>query len=115
MNSSEKLYKEIVESKRLGKLTPEAANILIKMSQQISNRMAYPSSLEKNRALQYGLNSVIKNWDNINMKLAVNGHVVSQYYSEIIKRGFARGYYRRTKVIEKRKTKIQNIIRILAN
>lgn len=87
--SGKDLYKEIIISKSIGKLTPRAANMLMLLGKKLQSKMFYQNSDDKKDCLQEAMLSVFKFWYNFD---ELKGENAFAYYSEVIKRGLALGW-----------------------
>jgi hypothetical protein len=83
------LYKEIIISKELGRLTPEAEKMLILLAKNIMKKFSYTSGQDKEDCFSEGLYQLFKNWHNFNENKTDNAFA---FYTEIFKRGVAQGY-----------------------
>lgn len=87
--SNKDLYIEIIVSKAQGRLTPRAAQMLILLGRKLQTRMFYRDADDKKDCLQEAMLSVFKLWYNFD---EMKGDNAFAYYSEIIKRGLAKGW-----------------------
>lgn len=82
------LYNEIVKSKELDKLTPTAEKMFILLAERTINKLTYVSGDDRNDCLQFALLDLLKYWRNFNPKYP-NAFA---YFTEIAKRGYAKGW-----------------------
>jgi DNA-directed RNA polymerase specialized sigma24 family protein len=87
--SAKDLYVEIIISKNMGKLTPRAVNMLILLAKKAQTKLYYRSIDDKNDCLQEAMLDVFKFWYNFDESKGSNAFA---YFTEIIKRGMARGW-----------------------
>ena len=82
------LYNEIVKSKELDKLTPTAEKMFILLAERTINKLTYVSGDDRNDCLKFALLDLLKYWRNFNPKYP-NAFA---YFTEIAKRGYAKGW-----------------------
>ena len=82
------LYNEIVKSKELDKLTPTAEKMFILLAERTINKLTYVSGDDRNDCLQFALLDLLKYWRNFYPKYP-NAFA---YFTEIAKRGYAKGW-----------------------
>ena len=82
------LYNEIVKSKELDKLTPTAEKMFILLAERTINKLTYVSQDDRNDCLQFALLDLLKYWRNFNP----NYPNAFAYFTEIAKRGYAKGW-----------------------
>lgn len=87
--SGKDLYIEIIISKAQGRLTNRAVNMLMLLGKKLQSKMYYKNIDDKNDCLQEAMLSVFKFWYNFDEMKSENAFA---YYSEIIKRGLAKGW-----------------------
>lgn len=87
--SNKDLYCEIIVSKALGRLTPRAAQMLMLLGKKLQSKMFYANQDDKKDCLQEAMMSAFSNWHNFD---ELKGQDAFAYYSEIIKRGLAKGW-----------------------
>ena len=83
------LYSEIVYSKARGRLTKKAEQMLELLAKKIIKRMYYSYSEDRLDCYQSGLLDLYSNWYNFDEEKGVNAFA---YYTEVFKRGVAKGY-----------------------
>jgi hypothetical protein len=76
------------ESKDLDKLTPTAEKMLMLLAEKAINRMRYVNSDDRNDCLQFAMLDLLKYWRNFDPKYP-NAFA---YFTEIAKRGYAKGW-----------------------
>lgn len=86
---SKDLYKEIVISKELGRLTPEAEKMLYLLGIRIIRKFSYTNPQDKEDCLSEGLYQLYKNWHSFDEGKTENAFA---FLSEVFKRGVAQGY-----------------------
>jgi hypothetical protein len=82
------LYIEIVVSKGLGRLTPRAKELLIKLASNAIRKKQYYAEEDRDDCRQTGLLVMFMNWHNFNPEKFSNAFA---YFTEIFKRGIAQG------------------------
>ena len=87
--SNKDLYIEIIVSKAQGRLTTRAAQMLMLLGKKLQTRMYYKDLDDKKDCLQEAMLSVFKFWYNFDEIKSENAFA---YFSEIIKRGLAKGW-----------------------
>jgi len=87
--SNKELYVEIIVSKARGKLTREAENMLQLLANRTIKKMRYTYSDDKFDCFQSGILDMFDNWYNFSEEKSVNAFA---YFTEIFKRGMAKGY-----------------------
>jgi len=87
--NNRELYIELVVSKAQGRLTRNAQKMLELLAKKTIKKMRYWSNDDKLDCYQSGLLYVFQNWYNFNEEKSVNAFA---YFTEIFKRGIAKGY-----------------------
>ena len=82
------LYAQIVQSKEEDKLTREAEKMLQMLAERAINRLNYVNEEDRKDCLQFALLDLWKYWRNFNPKYP-NAFA---YFTEIAKRGYAKGW-----------------------
>ena len=82
------LYNEIVKSKEEGKLTRDAEKMLVLLAERAIRKLTYVNEDDRNDCLQFALLDLLKYWQNFNPKYT-NAFA---YFTEIAKRGYAKGW-----------------------
>lgn len=83
------LYMEIIVSKATGKLTNKSKLMLEILAKRTIKKMRYRSNDDKLDCYQSGILDMFSNWYNFNEEKSDNAFA---YFTEIFKRGIARGY-----------------------
>ena len=83
------LYVEVIISKAQGKLTRNAEKMLELLAKKTIKKMRYWSNDDKLDCYQSGLLDMFQNWYNFNEDKSVNAFA---YFTEVFKRGIAKGY-----------------------
>jgi hypothetical protein len=83
------LYCEIIVSKAQGKLTRRAEGMLELLAKKTIKKMRYWSNDDRLDCYQSGLLDMFQNWYNFNENKSVNAFA---YFTEIFKRGLAKGF-----------------------
>jgi DNA-directed RNA polymerase specialized sigma subunit len=83
------LYIEIIVSKEMGKLTSEAQRMLLLLGKKLINKFSYTNADDKLDCLQNGYIQMFSNWHNFDEQKGTNAFA---YFTEIFKRGVARGW-----------------------
>ena len=83
------LYCEIVVSKEMGKLTKEAQSMLYVLGKNIIRKFRYKDDDDRLDCLQTGLLDMYANWYNFDENKSSNAFA---YFTEVFKRGTARGW-----------------------
>lgn len=92
--SNRDLYREIIVSKAMGKLTPSAQKMLILLGKNLIKRFSYKDEDDKFDCLQSSYLDVFQNWYNFDEE---KGDNCFAYFTEIFKRGMAKGWNQATK------------------
>lgn len=82
-------YAEILKSKELDRLTTNAENMMILLGNRTIKKMRYYNNADKEDCLQTGLCIMFTNWRNFDEKKSQNAFA---YFTEVFKRGIAKGY-----------------------
>ena len=101
------LYVEIIISKAQGKLTKNAERMLELLAKKTIKKMKYWSNDDKLDCYQSGILDMFQNWYNFNEEKSVNAFA---YFTEIFKRGLAKGFNE----IYKKKGDSDNQIKIIS-
>jgi DNA-directed RNA polymerase specialized sigma subunit len=83
------LLEEILISKENKELTPKAQQYFVLLANRVIERMHYTNENDKEDCLQTGLFDLFANWHNFDTRKSENAFA---YFTEIFKRGIARGY-----------------------
>lgn len=83
------LYCEIIVSKAQGKLTRKAEKMLEILGKEIIKKMRYWNADDKLDCFQTGLLDMYSNWYNFNEEKSTNAFA---YFTEVCKRGLAKGF-----------------------
>jgi hypothetical protein len=105
--SNKDLYIEIVVSKAQGRLTRDAEKMLELIGKKTIKKMRYWSNDDKLDCYQSGLLDMYQNWYNFNEEKSINAFA---YFTEIFKRGLAKGF----NSLNKRKGDGDSIIRVIS-
>lgn len=87
--NNKELYVEIIISKARGRLTRKAEKMLELLGKRTLKRMRYWSNDDRLDCYQSGLLDMYQNWYNFNQYKSVNAFA---YFTEIFKRGLAKGF-----------------------
>lgn len=87
--NNKELYIEIIVSKAQGRLTRNAERMLELLAKKTIKKMRYYSNDDKLDCYQTGLLDMFENWYNFNEDKSTNAFA---YFTEIFKRGLARGW-----------------------
>ncbi len=87
--NNKELYIEIIISKAQGRLTRNAEKMLEILAKKTIKKMRYYSNDDKLDCYQSGLLDMFENWYNFNEDKSTNAFA---YFTEIFKRGLARGW-----------------------
>jgi len=87
--SNKDLYCELIVSKAKGKLTREAERMLILLAKNVIKKMYYSDPDDKLDCLQTAYLDVFANWYSFD---EMKGDNAFAYFTEIIKRGLAKGW-----------------------
>jgi hypothetical protein len=101
------LYCEIIVSKAQGKLTRTAEKMLELLANKTIKKMRYWSNDDKLDCYQSGILDMYQNWYNFNEEKSVNAFA---YFTEIFKRGLAKGFNE----IYKKKGDNENQIKVIS-
>jgi hypothetical protein len=80
---------EILISKEQDELTPKAQEMLVLLANRAVKKMRYYNPIDKEDCLQTGLLVMFQNWRNFDPSKSTNAFA---YFTEIFKRGLARGF-----------------------
>ena len=83
------LMKEILVSKAMGKLTPGAKLMLEILAKRTIKRMRYYNNDDRMDCYQSGLLDMFSNWHSFNEEKSDNAFA---YFTEVFKRGLAKGF-----------------------
>ena len=87
--NNRELYIEMIVSKAQGRLTRTAEKMLELLAKEASKKMRYYNQDDKLDCYQSGLLDIYENWYNFNECKSVNAFA---YFTEVFKRGIAKGY-----------------------
>ena len=87
--SNKDLYCELIVSKAKGKLTKEAERMLILLAKNVIKKMYYNDHNDRLDCLQTAYLDVFSNWYSFD---EMKGDNAFSYFTEIIKRGMAKGW-----------------------
>ncbi len=87
--NNKELYIEIIVSKAQGRLTRNAEKMLELLAKKTIKKMRYWSNDDKLDCYQSGLLDMFQNWFNFNEDKSINAFA---YFTEIFKRGLAKGW-----------------------
>ena len=82
-------YNEILKSKEIDELTPHAQQMMILLANKTIKKMRYYNPIDKEDCLQTGLMIMFSNWRNFDASKSTNAFA---YFTEIFKRGIAKGF-----------------------
>lgn len=82
-------YNEIIKSKEIDELTPQAQQMMILLANKTIKKMRYYNPIDKEDCLQTGLMIMFSNWRNFDETKSTNAFA---YFTEIFKRGIAKGF-----------------------
>ncbi len=82
-------YNEILKSKEINQLTPQAQQMMILLANKTIKKMRYYNPIDKEDCLQTGLMIMFSNWRNFDESKSMNAFA---YFTEIFKRGIAKGF-----------------------
>jgi hypothetical protein len=105
--NNKELYVEIIVSKAQGRLTRNAEKMLELLAKKTIKKMRYWSNDDKLDCYQSGLLDMFQNWYNFNEEKSVNAFA---YFTEIFKRGLAKGFNE----IYKKKGDNDNLIKLIS-
>lgn len=80
---------EIIKSKENGALTTKAQDMIILLANKTIKKMRYYNPEDRDDCLQTGLLVMFSNWHNFDESKSTNAFA---YFTEIFKRGIAKGY-----------------------
>jgi DNA-directed RNA polymerase specialized sigma24 family protein len=87
--SNKDLYAEIIVSKAQGRLTRKAEHMIILLGKNVIKKMYYKDPDDKHDCFQEAMFDVFRGWHNFDEE---KGDNCFAYYTEIIKRGLAKGW-----------------------
>lgn len=82
-------FQEIVKCKEKDVLTREAEEMFILLANRTIKKMRYSNPSDRDDCLQTGLLIMFMNWRNFDPEKSTNAF---SYFTEVFKRGMARGY-----------------------
>jgi len=100
------LYIQLLISKEMGKLTPEAERMFVLLGKKIINTFYYKDGDDKFDCLQNGYEDLFKNWYNFDELKGTNAFA---YLTEVFKRGAAKGFNKLHKLKGDKENEIQVI------
>lgn len=80
---------EIIKSKELDELTEPAKGMMILLANKTIKKMRYYNPIDRDDCLQTGLLIMFSNWRNFDENKSTNAFA---YFTEIFKRGIAKGF-----------------------
>lgn len=83
------LYNEIIKSKEQDELTPRAQEMFILLTNKVSLKMKYRDPQDREDCISSAYLDLIRYWRAFNPEKSTNAFA---YYTEIIKKGFAKGW-----------------------
>jgi DNA-directed RNA polymerase specialized sigma subunit len=83
------LLLEIIRSKEQSRLTPPAQKMLILLANKTIKKMRYYNPDDRDDCIQTGLVDMFANWHNFDPNKSTNAFA---YFTEVFKRGIARGF-----------------------
>lgn len=83
------LLAAIIESKKQGELTEEAQEMLILLAKRASTKMRYSNPEDRKDCISSAYLDLLRYWKNFDPEKSTNAFA---YYTEIAKRGFAKGW-----------------------
>lgn len=86
---NKEFFAEIIKSKEEGQLTTEAQNMMVLLGNKCIKKMRYYNPSDREDCLQTGLMVMFSNWHNFDQTKSTNAFA---YFTEIFKRGIAKGY-----------------------
>ena len=86
---NKEFYQEIIKCKELDELTPIASDMFILLGNRTIKKMKYYNPSDREDCLQTGLMSMFSNWRNFDPEKSTNAFA---YFTEIFKRGMAKGF-----------------------
>ena len=101
------LYVEMIVSKAQGRLTRKAEKMLELLAKETIKKMRYWSNDDKMDCYQSGLLDMFQNWYNFNEEKSVNAFA---YFTEVFKRGIAKGFNE----LYKKKGDNDNLIKVIS-
>jgi len=88
--SNKELYKEMIVSLNLGKLTPTAQNMLVLMCNKTASMFSFQSDELKQECISTAYEHIFRSWIHYDLEYT-NAFA---YFTEGIKRGIYHGYYK---------------------
>lgn len=93
--SNKDLYCELIVSKARGRLTKQAEKMLILLAKNVIKKMSYKDPDDRLDCLQSAYLDIFQNWYSFD---ELKGDNAFAYFTEIIKRGLAKGWNARYKL-----------------
>lgn len=87
--NTKELYKEIIVSKAMGQLTPKSKEYFYLIVKNISKKFRYANEDDRLDCESEAIIQLLKNWYLFDEEKGDNAFA---YYSEVCKRGFAKGF-----------------------
>ncbi len=87
--SNKDFCNEVIKSKQIDELTPAAQQMMILLANKTIKKMRYYNPIDKEDCLQTGLMVMFSNWRNFDESKSSNAFA---YFTEVFKRGIARGF-----------------------
>lgn len=104
--SNKDLYCELIVSKAQGKLTRSAEKMIILLAKNVIRKMYYVDNDDRLDCLQSAYLDVFANWYNFD---EMKGDNCFAYFTEIIKRGLAKGWNKQYRLKGDKKNEIKVI------
>lgn len=89
------LVREIIESKKNGKLTPAAVDMFIRIANESSKKLKYKDPMDREDCIASAIEDLLKYWKNFDPQRMYDlGKVPNAfaYFSQIAKNGMAKGW-----------------------
>ena len=83
------LLEAVVESKKLGKLTPGTIDMFKLMIEGISKKMSYKNPDDRDDCMSFAMEDLCKYWNRFDPEKSNNPFA---YFTQIAKHGFAKGW-----------------------
>lgn len=80
---------EIIFSKQIGKLTPKAVDMFVKLTNHAIRRLPYSDPRDREDCVQFALLDLLLYWKNFNPEISNNAFA---FFTQISYNGYAKGY-----------------------
>lgn len=82
-------FNEIVLSKKNGKLTAKAVDMLILLANESSKKLKYKDPMDREDCIGYAIEDLLRYWDRYNPDISTNAFA---FFTQVAKHGMAKGW-----------------------